>query len=119
MEVSVDGENALIAISSCLDNDGTNNTSRNVESNENEAEGIDLGVNRKSPNNRLTVPVPSICFLDLHSLKVFHTLKLGEGQDITAMALNKDNTNLLVSTANKKLIVFTDPALGGSGGSNA
>ncbi|XP_042504865.1 BEACH domain-containing protein C2-like isoform X3 [Macadamia integrifolia] len=119
MEVSVDGENALIAISSCLDNDGTNNTSRNVESNENEAEGIDLGVNRKSPNNRLTVPVPSIYFLDLHSLKVFHTLKLGEGQDITAMALNKDNTNLLVSTADKKLIVFTYPALGGSGGSNA
>ncbi|XP_043719982.1 BEACH domain-containing protein C2-like [Telopea speciosissima] len=112
MEVSVDGEYILIAISSCLDNDGTNNTSKDSEFNENEAEGIDLGLNRKSPNHRLTVPVPSICFLDLPSLKVFHTLlKFGEGQDITAMALNKDNTNLVVSTADKQLIVFTDPAL--------
>lgn len=44
-------------------------------------------------------------------LQVFHLLKLGEGQDITALALNKDNTNLLVSTADKQLIVFTDPAV--------
>jgi len=55
--------------------------------------------------------VPSICFIDLHKLKVFHTLKLAKGQDITAIALNKENTNLLVSTADKQLIVFTDPAL--------
>lgn len=34
-----------------------------------------------------------------------------EGQDITAIALNKDNTNLLVSTADKKLIIFTDPTV--------
>lgn len=38
-------------------------------------------------------------------------LKLGERQDITALALNKDNTNLLVSTADKQLIIFTDPAV--------
>ena len=38
-------------------------------------------------------------------------LKLGEGQDITALALNKDNTNLLVSTLDKQLIIFTDPAV--------
>ncbi|KAJ4952245.1 hypothetical protein NE237_029077 [Protea cynaroides] len=111
MEVSVDGEHALIGISSCMDNDGTNNTNNDLESNENEAECIYLGANSKSPNNSLIIPVPSICFLDLHSLKVFQTLKLGEGQDITAMALTKDNTNLLVSTIDKQLIVFTDPAL--------
>lgn len=40
---------------------------------------------------------------------MFHTIKLGDGQDITAVALNNDNTNLLVSTADKQLIVFTDP----------
>ncbi|XP_072959658.1 BEACH domain-containing protein C2 isoform X2 [Typha angustifolia] len=57
------------------------------------------------------IPVPSICFINLHTLKVFHSLALIEGQDITAIALNKDNTNLLVSTADKQLIVFTDPAL--------
>ncbi|XWS45971.1 hypothetical protein CRYUN_Cryun14cG0025000 [Craigia yunnanensis] len=62
-------------------------------------------------SNRLDIPSPSICFWDLHTLKVFHVLKLGEGQDITALALNKDNTNFLVSTADKQLIVFTDPAV--------
>lgn len=44
-------------------------------------------------------------------LQVFHVLKLGEGQDIISLALNADNTNLLVSTADKQLIIFTDPAV--------
>lgn len=38
-------------------------------------------------------------------------MKLTEGQDITTIALNEDNTNLLVSTANKQLIIFTDPSV--------
>jgi hypothetical protein len=38
-------------------------------------------------------------------------MKLEKGQDITAIALNKENTNLVVSTADKQLIVFTDPAV--------
>lgn len=38
-------------------------------------------------------------------------LKLGEGQDITAMTLNTDNTNLLVSTEDKQLVIFTNPAV--------
>lgn len=38
-------------------------------------------------------------------------LKLKESQDITALALNKDNTNLLVSTVDKQFLVFTDPAV--------
>ncbi|GFY92428.1 WD-40 repeat family protein [Actinidia rufa] len=62
-------------------------------------------------DNRLEIPSPSIYFLDLHTLKVFHTLKLGEGQDITALALDKDNTNLLVSTADRQLTIFTDPTV--------
>ncbi|KZV38301.1 hypothetical protein F511_36242 [Dorcoceras hygrometricum] len=44
-------------------------------------------------------------------LIVFHVMKLAEGQYITTFALNKDNTNLLVSTADKQLIIYTDPAL--------
>jgi hypothetical protein len=36
---------------------------------------------------------------------------LRKGQDITAMALNSDNTNLVVSTADKQLLVFTDPSV--------
>lgn len=42
-------------------------------------------------------------------MQVFHSLALEDGQDITALALNSDNKNLLVSTADKQLIVFTDP----------
>ncbi|KHG28625.1 BEACH domain-containing lvsC [Gossypium arboreum] len=42
---------------------------------------------------------------------VLHVLKLGKGQDIAALALDKDNTNLLVSTADKQLIIFTNPTL--------
>ncbi|GAV85295.1 WD40 domain-containing protein/Beach domain-containing protein/DUF1088 domain-containing protein [Cephalotus follicularis] len=90
MEISVDGESALIGINSCLEN----------------GESIGTG-----ENMRLDISSPSICFLDLHTLKVFHTLKVGEGQNITALALNKDNTNLLVSTEDKQLIIFTDPTL--------
>ncbi|KAJ6334971.1 hypothetical protein OIU78_011748 [Salix suchowensis] len=75
------------------------------------AAGFDLESVNTGENNRLDVPAPSICFLDLYTLKVFHVLKLGEGQDITALALNNDRTNLLVSTADKQLIIFTDPAL--------
>ena len=44
-------------------------------------------------------------------MQVFHILKLGGGQNITALALNKDNTNLLVATVDKQLLVFTDPAV--------
>lgn len=43
--------------------------------------------------------------------QVFHTLQLKEGQNVTALALNMDNTNLLVSTATRDLIIFTDPAV--------
>jgi hypothetical protein len=38
-------------------------------------------------------------------------LKLGHGQDITAVALNEDNTTLVASTADKQLIVFTNPSV--------
>ncbi|KAL5727846.1 BEACH domain-containing protein C2 [Ranunculus cassubicifolius] len=90
IEISVDGENALIGTSTFSENCGIYN---NID------------------EKRVDISAPAISFLDLHSLKVFHTLKLGQKQDITALALNKDNTNLLVSTADKQLIVFTDPNL--------
>ncbi|OUZ99482.1 BEACH domain [Macleaya cordata] len=108
MEVSFDGESALIGVSSCPENEGTfSDCSTDFEPDGEPS----VGANGKKAENRLVVRPPSICFLDMHTLKVFHTLKLAEGQDITALALNKDNTNLLVSTADKQLIVFTDPAL--------
>lgn len=42
---------------------------------------------------------------------MYHTLNLAEGQDIICIALNQDNTNLLVSTADEQLIIFTDPSV--------
>ncbi|KAK9274411.1 hypothetical protein L1049_019225 [Liquidambar formosana] len=111
MEVSVDGTSALIGINSSLENDGTCNNIRDLKLKREGSEDLDPESFQTGQTNRLDVPSPSICFLDLHTLKVFHTLKLGEEQDITALALNKDNTNLLVSTADKQLIIFTDPAL--------
>ncbi|KAI3693320.1 hypothetical protein L6452_33155 [Arctium lappa] len=93
MEISFDGRSVLIGLNSCSENEG-----------DDEEYEVD-------ETERLNVPSPSVCLIDLHTLKVFHTMKLEEGQDITALAMNKDNTNLLVSTSDKKLIIFTDPAL--------
>ncbi|KAA8515956.1 hypothetical protein F0562_019135 [Nyssa sinensis] len=95
----------------CSEIDGACDNSRQFKSKKSGIEYPDAESDETSEDNRLDVPSPSIYFLDMHTLKVFHTLKLGEGQDITALALNKDNTNLLVSTADKQLIIFTDPAL--------
>ncbi|XXG76013.1 hypothetical protein AAC387_Pa08g0457 [Persea americana] len=111
IEVSVDGESVLIGMNSCsVDKSAENGCSRESESDKSETKDLTM-VLREENVNRLAVPVPSVCFLDLHTLQILHTLELEEGQDITALALNKDNTNLLVSTADKQLIVFTDPAL--------
>ncbi|KAI3504354.1 hypothetical protein L1887_32955 [Cichorium endivia] len=93
MEISFDGRSGLIGINSCSEND------------------FKLESNEASEIKRLDVPSPSVCLIDLHSLEVFHTMRLEEGQDITALTMNKDNTNLLVSTSDKKLIIFTDPAV--------
>ncbi|XP_049936252.1 BEACH domain-containing protein C2 isoform X2 [Nymphaea colorata] len=117
IEVSVDGESALIGVSSgAVDPESQNDVSddMNLEVHKNERDSFYLQVDDEEAP-RFRVPVPSICFMDLHSLKVFHTMELKEGQDITAMALNKDNTNLVVSTADKQLMVFTDPSETASG----
>ncbi|CAH8343338.1 unnamed protein product [Eruca vesicaria subsp. sativa] len=92
MELSMDSQNVVI---------GVNSLSYTGE------EDSSCGANTI---NILDVPSPSICFLNLYTLKVFHVMKLGKGQNITAMALNIDNTNLLVSTEDKQLIIFTNPA---------
>ncbi|XP_057507960.1 BEACH domain-containing protein C2 [Actinidia eriantha] len=111
MEVSVDGQSALMGLNSCAENDGVCDNTGNLKSAKSGTGDDNAESYKMNEDNRLEIPSPSICFLDLHTLKVFHTLKLGEGQDITALALNKDNTNLLVSTADRQLTIFTDPTL--------
>lgn len=44
-------------------------------------------------------------------LQVLQKFLLRKGQDITAMALNDDNTNLVVSTADMQLLVVTNPGV--------
>ncbi|TKY65579.1 Neurobeachin protein 2 [Spatholobus suberectus] len=110
MEISVDGMSALIGINS-LENGRVYNDSSNSQLSKSGVVDFDSESEETHENNQIDVPSPSICFLDMHTLELFHVLKLGEGQDITALALNKDNTNLLVSTLDKQLIIFTDPAL--------
>ncbi|KAL9263082.1 BEACH domain-containing protein [Drosera capensis] len=103
MEVSFDGQTALVAVNACPDD---------TVADYNKKHGIE-GLHQTSDDtkeNVLDVPSPSICFLDLYTLKVLHILKI-TGYDITALAVNHDNTNLLVSTLDKQLIIFTDPAL--------
>ncbi|KAA8520543.1 hypothetical protein F0562_014799 [Nyssa sinensis] len=111
MEVSVDGQNALIGLNSCTENEQACDNSRHLKSKSPQIEHLDAASDETSEDYGLDIPSPSVCFLNMHTLKVFHTLKLSDEQDITALALNKDNTNLLVSTADKQLIIFTDPAL--------
>lgn len=48
------------------------------------------------------------------AVQVIQKFMLRKGQDITAMALNTDNSNLVVSTADKQLLIFTDPAVSSS-----
>ncbi|KAB2070178.1 hypothetical protein ES319_A08G139300v1 [Gossypium barbadense] len=113
MEISMDGKSALIGMNLTLRNNSRDSSLKKAVVDDSALES------EENKRNKLDIPSPSICFLDLHTLKVFHVLKLKEGQDITALALNEDNTNLLVSTADKQLIVFTDPALSKKSGGSA
>ncbi|KAG0485902.1 hypothetical protein HPP92_009981 [Vanilla planifolia] len=126
IEISADGQYALIGSSSCRDGqyplvgsssrkhdeaNGESSIKANLSESSSSNKIFLRSYSNKPTENRLFIPIPSICFLNLLSLKVFHTLTLGEGQDVTSFALSKDNKNLLVSTADSKLIVFTDPSL--------
>ncbi|KAJ0819058.1 putative transcription factor WD40-like family [Helianthus annuus] len=97
MEISFDGWSLLVGLNPCSEND----CELQLNNNNNEGEEI----------QRLDVQSPSVCLIDLHTLKVFHTMGVEEGQVITAVAMNKDNTNLVVSTSEKQLIIYTNPAV--------
>lgn len=70
IEVSVDGESVLIGMNSCsVDKSAENGCSRESESDKSETKDLTM-VLREENVNRLAVPVPSVCFLDLHTLQV-------------------------------------------------
>ncbi|KAK1313447.1 hypothetical protein QJS10_CPA06g00328 [Acorus calamus] len=113
IEVSLDGQSVLIGTSSNFINNSKeikSDDGARLEMDKPESEEH-LSLPNEGHTNRLLVSVPSICFIDVHTLKIFHKLEFEESQDITTIALNRDNTNLLVSTADKKLTIFTDPNL--------
>ncbi|PUZ76936.1 hypothetical protein GQ55_1G330200 [Panicum hallii var. hallii] len=107
IEISADGQFAVMGTCSAsnCNHDSSNTTEDDYELDKPVDEDV-----QESNETRLSVDAPSVCLLDLYKLEVIHALKLGEGQDVTALALNKENTTLLVSTADKQLIVFTGPA---------
>ena len=74
MEVSIDGESALIGTTSCsTDKDGephSSSDSRDFKSENHNVEDL-TSLSQENTANQLAVSVPSICFIDLHTLKVW------------------------------------------------
>lgn len=70
MEISVDGESALIGINSSKQNNKTYNNSWDFKSKP--GNELDPTPDEIEEDDRLDVPVPSVCFLDLHTLKVLN-----------------------------------------------
>lgn len=70
LEISLDGESALIGMNSCLENDMTANNSWDLKLQKPGTENLDLESDETGKSNRLDLPSPSIGFLDLHTLKV-------------------------------------------------
>ncbi|CAK9224782.1 unnamed protein product [Sphagnum troendelagicum] len=64
-----------------------------------------------SPQSLLSVQRFIFLCFQFVLLQVIQKFMLRKSQDITAMTLNSDNTNLVVSTSDGQLLVFTDPAL--------
>lgn len=70
IEISVDGKSALIGMNSNSGNDGTCYNNQPLSLKRTEAGDFDLESEETGENNKLDVPSPSICFLDLYTLKV-------------------------------------------------
>jgi len=70
IEISVDGKCALIGMNSCPENHGSSNNSQNLSLKKTGAADFDLESVDTGEDNRLDIPAPSICFLDLYTLKV-------------------------------------------------
>lgn len=70
MEVSVDGETALLGINSCMENDTFHSSTWDSKTKKLGFDDLNQEADENEENNRLDIPLPSICFLDLHTLKV-------------------------------------------------
>ncbi|XP_029127974.1 BEACH domain-containing protein C2 [Cajanus cajan] len=71
MEISVDGMSALIGINS-LENGRAYNNSPNSQLNKSGVVDFESESEETCENDRIDVPSPSICFLDMHTLEVLN-----------------------------------------------
>lgn len=69
MDISVDGTSALIGLNS-LENGRAYNNSLNSQLNKSGVVDFDSESEETDESNRIDVPSPSICFLDMHTLEV-------------------------------------------------
>ena len=69
LEISVDGRSALMGINSLEDGRAYNNSS-NLQLNKSGVVDFDSELEETNQSNRIDVPSPSICFLDMHTLEV-------------------------------------------------
>lgn len=113
IDVSVDGQYAVVG-TSC-----TKLVEPDISWHVNNPTGLDAsyyashtsyGEGRKETTGGMQ-PSPTIILFHLHTLQALHMFKLQQGQDVTALALNKDCTNLMASTADGQLFVYADPSL--------
>lgn len=70
MEISFDGQTALVGVNSCSQKEGSLDSSRSWKSKQLETGVLSTGLNVKDEDCRLDIALPSICFLDLYTLKV-------------------------------------------------
>ena len=75
MEVSVDGQSALMGLNSCAENDGVCDNTGNLKSAKPGTGDDNAESYKRNEDNRLEIPSPAICFLDLHTLKVWEKHK--------------------------------------------
>lgn len=112
IEISKDGKHALFGTSAySVFSDEKISMSREGRDDDSTPQCSTETVDGSEDDRTSIVSLPSICLLDLHTLKIVHVLELNQGEDVTALALNKDNTNLVVSLRSKQLLVYTDPML--------
>ncbi|KAH7276959.1 hypothetical protein KP509_39G028100 [Ceratopteris richardii] len=118
MAISRDGQ-CIVAGTSCMAHDFPN-TDSHVNSSSQVSDGKSSkalsakacqmeGVSNASSDEPLLFP--AIILLDIYTLEILHRFNLNPGQNVTALALSKDCTNLLVSTSDKQLFIYTDPTL--------
>lgn len=70
IDISVDGRSVLLGMNLPVGDDGMYNMNNNLSLKKSETEYFDLERAVTEEKNKLDVPSPSVCFLDLHTLKV-------------------------------------------------